>query len=358
MKKNRLYSFLTICVMAMMLTACEKKEEVVDVVEETEEVNMFGLTEEQQKLYAEYAAGVLMKYNAGTNTRVLEGQKLIQTEEKEEAKRQQELRREQLAQEYANNKETAESDKKDSASGNGGSNTATGVSYISDMATASGMNNFSITYIGCEITDSYPSEGEDILMAMDATRGKVLVVAKFAVTNKSSNTENFNMFSNQGKFKLKLNGKSYKSQYTLLLNDLSMYKGDLEAGETIETVLVFEIPQDQTQNVNDMELAITIGGDSSYMSMSGSAHVSTDYQEGTEDVEEELDSVAETDSDNADVEETEISEGETEDVEIQMQSDLAQEYMEALEALEEGMEYEGSVDTSNNNVTIVGSKKN
>ena len=46
-----------------------------------------SLWDEEQKMYAEYAAGVLMKYNAGTNNRVLEGQKLIQQEAKEEAQK-------------------------------------------------------------------------------------------------------------------------------------------------------------------------------------------------------------------------------------------------------------------------------
>lgn len=335
--------------MAIGLTACDKKDEAVEVAEATEEVNMFGLTAEEQKMYAEYAAGVLMKYNAGTNMRVLEGQKLIYTEEKEEAKRQQELRREQLAQEYQSNKDTPSSSGNSSSTGSEGSGEATGVSYISDMATASGMNNFSISYLGCEITESYPNDGDDIFMAMDATKGKVLLVAKFAVTNKSGETQNFNMFSNKGKFKLKLNGESYKSQYTLLLDDLSMYKGDIAAGETIETVLVFEIPQDQAQNTNSMELVITMGGSSSYMDLSGGISASTAFNdvEGQTDVEIESSENEEIDIENVE-----------EESEDEMQSDLAQEYMEALEAMESDAINEGTVNSSSGNVTVVGSNRN
>ena len=77
-----------------MLIGCSKKEEEVVAVVETEEENMFGLTESEQKMYAEYAAGALMKYNAGTDMRVLEGQTLINQEAKEQAEREQAARRE------------------------------------------------------------------------------------------------------------------------------------------------------------------------------------------------------------------------------------------------------------------------
>ena len=47
MKKIRVYSLLIISMFAAALTACGKKEEVAEV--QTEEVNMFGLTDEEQK---------------------------------------------------------------------------------------------------------------------------------------------------------------------------------------------------------------------------------------------------------------------------------------------------------------------
>ena len=135
MKKIRLFSLLIIGMMAFTFSACNKKEEVVEVVAETEEVNMFGLTDEEQKMYAEYAAGVLMKYNAGTNNRVLEGQKLVQQEAKEAAAREQALRREQLAAEYDKNKNSNK--KENTSSGSASGETSTGVSYISDITVIS-----------------------------------------------------------------------------------------------------------------------------------------------------------------------------------------------------------------------------
>lgn len=356
MRKIRLFALCIISMVAFSLSACSKKEEIVEEpieVVAAEEVNMFGLTDEEQKMYAEYAAGVLMKYNAGTNNRVLEGQKLIQQEAKEEATREQALRREQLAAEYEEGKKTNKKENTSSNSSNGSSSgISSSVNYISDMASVAGMNDFSIRYIGCEITDSYPKAGDDLFMAMDATTGKVLLVAEFEVTNNSAEAKNFDMFSNQGKFKLKINGKNYKSQYTLLLNDLSMYKGQLEANESVDTVLIFEIPQTEAGNTGDMTLAITIDGNTEYMSLNGNvlSNVEGNVEQETVEASEsiEADSVVLEESDG-NLEEPDDNE------EI---SDLAEEYMEALEALESGNVYESSENSSSGNVTVVGSNRN
>ena len=137
MKKSNVVSFFIICIFSVMLVGC-KKEEVVTVEVQTEEENMFGLTESEQKMYAEYAAGALMKYNAGSNMRVLEGQKLVQQEAKEQAAKEQAEKRAQLAAEYEANK-NSNSGKDNNANKNNGSsssgtNQGTSVSYISDMS--------------------------------------------------------------------------------------------------------------------------------------------------------------------------------------------------------------------------------
>ena len=342
MNKMKLTSFLIIGMCSVMLVGCNKEKEDVaaEAVIEAEEENMFGLTAGEQRMYAEYAAGALMKYNAGSNMRILEGQTLINQEAKEKAAKEQAEKRAQLAAEYEANKKENSDKKNDQNSGDGSSGSSEGVaiSYITDMSQATGTDAFSIIYDGYEITDSYPNSGEDILMAMDATSGKLLLVTKYKVTNISGQTENLNIFSKQGKFKLKLNGKSYKSQYTLLLDDLSMYKGDLEAGETMEGVLIFEIPEAEASNVNDMVLSITVDGESSSMQLEGGSTVM--WTETVEEAESEEDSIV---TESIELDQNELDEN-PQDEEY---NDLAEEYMEALEA-----------ENAGGNVTVVGSNRN
>lgn len=309
MKKSKIIFFLIICILVTVLTGCSKKEAEDIVSVEVEEENMFGLTESEQMMYAEYAAGVLMKYNAGSNMRVLEGQKLINQEKKEQAAREQEERRQQLAAEYEANKKN--NSNKNENSNSGGNSEGNSVAYVSDMSAVTGTDAFSIIYDGYEITDTYPNSGDDLFLAMDARDGKVFLVTKFAVTNISGQTENFNMFSKQGKFRLNVNGEYYKSQYTLLLDDLSMYKGDVEAGETIPTVLIFEIPREAAANVSDIVLSITVDGATSSMQLQGGSEVK--WTETAEEIEtvEEIESLEETETEldeTIDTEESSISE--------------------------------------------------
>lgn len=307
MKKSKIIFFLIICILVTVLTGCSKKEAEDIAGVEVEEENMFGLTGSEQMMYAEYAAGVLMKYNVGSDMRVLEGQKLIDQEMKEQAAREQEERRQQLAAEYEANKKNNSGKNENSNSGSGTSSEGDSVSYISDMSVATGMDAFSIVYDGYEITDTYPNSGDDLFMAMDARDGKVFLVTKFAVTNVSGQTENFDMFSKQGKFRLNMNGEQYKSQYTLLLDDLSMYKGDVEAGETIHTVLIFEIPEDVAANTNDMVLSVTVDGTKSSMQLQGGSTVTwTETAEEIGDVEETVEETEDENAEFTDIEESSI----------------------------------------------------
>ena len=351
MKKYRLVSFLIICMFLAMLTGCNKKEEIETTVEvETEEVNMFGLTESEQKMYAEYAAGVLMKYNAGSNMRVLEGQTLVNQEAKEQAAKEQAEKRAQAAAEYEANKNNSKKENQGSGNGSSGASEGAGINYISDMAVATGTNAFSIIYDGYEITDSYPNSGDDIFMAMDATQGKRLLVTKYKVTNNSGQTENFDMFSKQGKFKAELNGERYKSQYTLLLDDLSMYKGNIEAGETIDTVLIFEIPETAASNINDMVLFITIDDEVSSMKLQGGNGVT--WTETAEPVDLDMNMESEQDNTDNNLNGENLNESEY--------NDLAEEYLNAIEAENAGLDYESNDNESDEsgNITVVGSQSN
>ena len=51
-------------------------------------------------------------------------------------------------------------------------------------------------------------------------------------------------FSEQNRYSLNVNGVTIPSDSTVLLNDFSMYKDTVAAGSGIDTVLLFEVPQD------------------------------------------------------------------------------------------------------------------
>lgn len=321
MRKNTMFFLLVTGMLAFAATGCQSEKTAEDtVVESTEETN-FGLTASEQKVYAEYAAGVLMKYNAGTNMRVLEGQRLVKAEEEEQA-----------VLDKAQKRQEKEESIKESTKEEGSAASFEEESYVSDMASLVEMDMFSIKYSGYEIAESYPTQGDDVFMAMDATEGKRLLVTKFSVMNKSDSSQSFDMFSKQAKFKVSVNGKTYKSQYTLLMDDLSMYKGELEAGENLLMVLIFEIPEN-FESIGSMEMTITAGEKKGTMLLEngGSQIISEEESVESDAAAEEI---------------------------LSEDNDLAEEYMEALEA-EEGMESleeeEAWENQKTGTVTVVGS---
>lgn len=270
MKKRWIAALAVISISAFGLMGCNKEGEAV--VEETEvltEEEIAAREEEQNKIIAEYAAGVLMKYNAGTNSRVLEGQKLLAEEAKEEVIRAKEERRKQLYEEYEGKEENqnTESGDNNSDKGNGGQQTSEPVNYIGDMSTAVNFPSFSITYSGYEVVTSYG--GNETFFTMDAKEGKSLLVSKFLVTNIGGQAEELNILSKEMEFRLKLTDRTISAQRTMLLDDLTMYQGVLEAGETKELVILFEISNDAAADLSSMELVIEGEGQTNRMSMEG-----------------------------------------------------------------------------------------
>lgn len=264
MKKRWITAAAVIGVCALGLTGCNKEgaEETAQVQQE----DLAAIEEAQNKIIAEYAAGVLMKYNAGTNSRVLEGQKLLVEEKKEDAKKLQEEKRQQLFEEYEKEKT-----KSDEASSQEDSNSAVSggevskVAYINDMAAAMENSSFSITYSGYEITNSYKEDDGIISFSVDAKEGKMLIVSKFLVTNTGAQEEELNLLAAAPEFKAKLSGKVVKAEQTMLLNDLSMYKEVLKSAETKEAVILFEVPQETTVQLGNMELIVKINDKESRM---------------------------------------------------------------------------------------------
>ena len=249
MKRTRLW----ICGMLIILACCVG----CGTAEE-------GLSEESQELVAEYAAGLLLKYNAGSSNRLLEGKALEQASAEEERIRQQEEQRLLAIEEYENRgreDEDSQEEASDSAGDGSGSAEEPVVNVVENMAEVFAMNSFSILYSGYEVVSSYPgSDTEAMGMSIDAPAGKQLVVVRFAVTNVGAESATLDMLGSRGQFRLKLQGTAVDADYTLLLDDLSTYRGNLEAGQSEQLVLMFEVEEALAAAPGAMELVVSQGG--------------------------------------------------------------------------------------------------
>ena len=252
MNKKNLRRVISICMFSFLLTGC------------AQQYPNLSLSEGDQKLVTNYAVGILMKYNAGSNMRVLSGAQLEIAQIEETARLEKEARRQQLADEYAAGKKNDENASQDSTIttvGSGGEvseSSVAAVSTIGDLGSFLSMPDYSITYQYYEILDSYVSTEDHSAMALEAGDGKRLLIAHFAVTNNGAEAAHLDVLSQDIDFRLVTGTKEVPAEFTLLLNDLSMYKGDVEAGSTLDTVLVFEVT-DEEAAVGGLQILVSMG---------------------------------------------------------------------------------------------------
>ena len=206
------------------------------------------LTEQQEKLITEYAAGLLLKYDNSYDNGILSEEELLKAEAKEQEQRAREERQKQLADEYvaksvqaekekANKKSESKKDKETVKEEPRGPISLDSYS----AATFMGLENLQLDYKGCEKVKSYPKDGNGIF-SVDAGNGKELVVASFDLSNSSGEDVNVDMFNGSTKFSIALaDGKVEPNCPTLLLDDFAVYKDSVANGTSKKVVLLFEV---------------------------------------------------------------------------------------------------------------------
>lgn len=194
---------------------------------------MPDLTQEETDLIAEYAAGLLLKYDSGQSNR------LVDTSGYDE-----EIEEEALEPETEESEEEPDSEE---------ATTVVDVSQdeeteptVSSVEEYYGVPNVMITYTGYEVTDSYPpsSEEDNLVFSMDASAGTQLLVLKFNAQNLSGEDQSLNLLGYGARFRVSVNGESSKGALaTMLVNDMQTYNDVIPASSSVELVSIVEIPQ-------------------------------------------------------------------------------------------------------------------
>ncbi|MDE7231749.1 MAG: hypothetical protein K2N37_01540 [Lachnospiraceae bacterium] len=204
---------------------------------------MPDLTQEETDLIAEYAAGILLKYDRDQINRLVD----IPIDE--------EVEEEALPPEEA--EEQTEPEEEESTAVVDVSQDEETEPTVSSVEQYYGVPNVMITYTGYEVADSYPpsSEGEDIVFSMEASAGTQLLVLKFNAQNLSGEDQNLNMLGYGARFRVSVNGESSKGALaTMLVNDMQTYNDVIPASSTVELVSIVEIPQGTNVGSIDMIL--------------------------------------------------------------------------------------------------------
>lgn len=223
-----------------------------------------NLSEDDTARVAQYAADLVLKYDSNYKER------LLTLEEQKEAKEKLRLAAEKDAKlqellEQKNQAKTQETGKKGTGSNSKNTDSAKNeepavLYFLNDVIKAEG---FSFQSNGFEVAEEYPQvddENKDISMELRATAGKKLLIVKYSITNTTDTKAECDLFSKDISAKAVVNGSiKADSMVTMLLNDFSTLKAQIEPGASYEAVLAFEIPE-EAANVESLELSMTVEG--------------------------------------------------------------------------------------------------
>ncbi|MCR4706003.1 MAG: hypothetical protein K5641_08060 [Lachnospiraceae bacterium] len=248
--------FICICAVAACMTGCAALDSTFD--------HMPTLTDEEARIITEYATGLVIQ-NGEETSRLASDQEIMEADRREAIRL---ANLEALKASLANAKKEEEEKKKGGKSGDGEGEEEMQMPFAG-IAPFCGLNDFSIDYVGHSIADSYPEEeSDDMFFAMDAAEGTKLLILRFKVTNLTSEDRELDMFAKNVMFKVALNGEGFKNVLsTMLLDDLSLYKDMIPAGQSKELVLIREITLAEAGSLNGIELQLKSGSEEATTSL-------------------------------------------------------------------------------------------
>lgn len=217
---------VVLIIMNMFLTGC---------------ASTYNLTEKQSDLVSTYAAQVVLKHDKNYKD-TLESI----SEESEDEKSAQENK----TKIKENSKEVKESDKEEKEI---------------DLSKALGMKDIKIDYEKYEVNSTY-AEGN--ALAKSSSEKKNLLIMHFNLKNETSATQVCDILSLKPEFHVIIN-KDYtiKAQPSILLSDLLTFKQSIAPGESKGAVIISEIETKKFENIDSLELKVTINGTSYYVKL-------------------------------------------------------------------------------------------
>lgn len=219
---------ICIMIMSLFLTGCGLYKTV-------------DLTDEQSALISEYAASLLLKYDAEHTNGLMEITDepiIIEEESVEEAPPTVDA-----------GQETSE---------DGILITEPAAVILPPLQETLNVPDFSIEYVSYEICDLYPeAETEELVFSMQVQQGYDLLVLHFNLTNPTDAAADCDIVTNAPLCRLIVNGETrLNRQTTILPNDLGDYMGTVDANTTLDTVMVFEIEESMSDSIEQLALFI------------------------------------------------------------------------------------------------------
>lgn len=206
------------------------------------------LTEEEAFRISEYAADMLLKYDANYKNLLWEEEKTeepvdtsevpVKAEKEETTEKKPEAEKQEVNK--PEDKEDAEKQEEETE-------------VKADLATALGLDSISVTYKGVSFVKLFPADAKQGY-SIRSGDGKKLLVLSLAVTNTSTEPVEVDVLSGMPSFRIQYNGEEVVSKMTITLEDFSTMMETVPAGATVERVLLGEVADSFEENLNTLSL--------------------------------------------------------------------------------------------------------
>ena len=220
MTGKRIKIMASVLAVATVMTGCGTK--------------IYDMTDEEQQLIVNYSAYALSKHNIYQPDGMTSATE-AETEEQDTS-----------AAETADEKT---SEKTDTGHENGNSSQSQQTAQETkptmqtvSLAQAIGYDGLSVSYAGLTTEETYK---EGSYYSMEAGAGNTYAVLKFTLSNTTGTDMNVDLFTNTGKYRAAFSGgKEYEAEGSFLTYALNTFQGTIAAGQSVDVVLLFKVPQD------------------------------------------------------------------------------------------------------------------
>ncbi len=204
----------------------------------------YELTEQEQNVVVNYAAHIVAKYN----TYQSEGLKHVWPEDLAEETEETEAPEEQPA-------ESTETEATEEAPPEAEPPVPDAAeSTLTDLF---GENGVEMAFTGARLQDSYMGGS---YYALDPDEGMRYLVVGVDVTNSGPAAVSLDNIAKSPTFYVTVNHlENAPSELTLLSEDFASFEGSIPAGETRETVILFQVPE-SVASIDSLDVYVTLGG--------------------------------------------------------------------------------------------------
>ncbi|MBP5198290.1 MAG: hypothetical protein J6033_04475 [Lachnospiraceae bacterium] len=219
------------------------------------------LTPKEEQMVSDYAAILLLQYDASTRSRLVAEDEVLMDNAKRrtaninsitlKAKEELNSKMEELKRE----EEEKNNSKSDDSSDGSKSGNAEAVSYSLEEVFKL-PDGVSLVYSGSNVMESFDG-GEDDPLSVVADKGSLLLMAGFTLTNNSGADVDLDFLHETISARLFLNGRGAKGFLpTFFDNDLMNYKNTLENGSSVNLYLIFQEDMNELNEISDLRIVL------------------------------------------------------------------------------------------------------